>query len=108
MTRCLTCDGIMAPGETACYACGEKAPAGQRQRSPAVGSSSKSSPSAGSSTGCSGWAPFLQIAFFGSLILTVASLVVSDYTPPFKACLTATVVVLLLKMVSGPPASAKQ
>ena len=58
--------------------------------------------------GRSGWATFLQIAFFGSLILTVASLFLSDYTPPFKACLTATVVVLLLKMVSGPSPSAKQ
>lgn len=93
----------MAPGETACYACGEKAPGQQRLRSKAVGA-----PSVGSPAGRSGWATFLQIAFFGSLILTVASLVVSDYTPPFKACLTATVVVLLLKMVSGPPASAKQ
>jgi uncharacterized membrane protein YjjP (DUF1212 family) len=54
------------------------------------------------------WATFITIAFFASIALTIASLVASDYTPPFVACITATVVLLFLKRASDQFTRVKQ
>jgi hypothetical protein len=84
MTRCANCNGIMTQSEKACYACGEKAPK-QGTASPSMRAR---------------WATFLNVAFFASAALTIASLFASDYTPPFVGCVTATVVLLFLKRAS--------
>jgi len=54
------------------------------------------------------WATFVSVAFFASLALTIASLFVGDYTPPFIACITATVVLLFLKRSSDQFTRIKQ
>ena len=54
------------------------------------------------------WATFVSVAFFASLALTVASLFVADYTPPFIACVTASVVLLFLKRASDQFTRVKQ
>jgi uncharacterized OB-fold protein len=92
MTRCANCNGIMTPREKVCYACGEKAPK-QGTASPSMRAR---------------WATFVSIAFFASLALTVASLFASDYTPPFIACITASVVLLFLKRASDQFTRVKQ
>jgi hypothetical protein len=91
MTRCPSCNGIMKPNEKACYGCGERTP--KQQLGPSLRSR---------------WATLLTVAFFGSLALTVASLVVSDYTPPFIGCLTASIVILFLRRASDQFTGAKQ
>jgi uncharacterized membrane protein YjjP (DUF1212 family) len=48
------------------------------------------------------------VAFFASLALTVASLFVADYTPPFIACVTASAVLLFLKRASDQFTRVKQ
>jgi uncharacterized membrane protein YjjP (DUF1212 family) len=54
------------------------------------------------------WATFVSVAFFASLALTIASLFAADYTPPFIACITATVVLLFLKRSSDQFTRVKQ
>jgi hypothetical protein len=81
----------MTPKEKECYACGERSP------------KSGTSPSMRAR-----WATFVSVAFFASLALTVASLFVADYTPPFIACITATVVLLFLKRSSDQFTRVKQ
>ena len=82
MTRCLNCNGIMKAGEKSCYGCGERAE--------------------NVSTASGGFLSTLaSIGFFGSLFLTIASLLVPDLTPPFMPCLIASVVLLGIKMIAG-------
>jgi hypothetical protein len=91
MNRCASCNGIMKHGEKSCYVCGVR---GAKQT---AGPSMRAR-----------WAAFVSVAFFASLALTVASLLVSDYTPPFIACITATVVLLFLKRASDQFTRVKQ
>ncbi|HUK90696.1 MAG TPA: hypothetical protein VLZ81_09880 [Blastocatellia bacterium] len=49
----------------------------------------------------------MTLAFFGSVALTGASLFLTDRTPPFSACLTATVVLLFVKRSADQFAGAK-
>jgi hypothetical protein len=81
----------MAPGEKVCYGCGEKAP--KRNYGP-------SEPSR--------WSAFLDVVFMVSVVLSAASLVFSEYTPPFTACLAGTVVLLFLKWASDQFTHVKQ
>jgi hypothetical protein len=92
MTRCPSCNGIMKAGERSCYVCGENGP-----KQGGAGPSLRAR-----------WATFISIAFFASLALTVASLFASDYTPPFIACVTASVVLLFLKRASDQFTRVKQ
>ena len=92
MTRCPSCNGIMKSGEKSCYVCGERGPK-QSGASPSLRGR---------------WATLVSIAFFASLALTVASLFASDYTPPFIACVTASVVLLFLKRASDQFTRVKQ
>jgi hypothetical protein len=92
MTRCASCNGIMKHGEKSCYVCGERGPK-QARTNPSMRAR---------------WATFVSVAFFTSLALTIASLFVSDYTPPFIACITATVVLLFLKRASDQFTRVKQ
>jgi hypothetical protein len=81
----------MKAGERSCYVCGDRAP------KQAAGPSLRSR-----------WSTLLSIAFVTSLLLTVASLVVSDYTPPFIGCITASVVLFFLKRASDQFTRVKQ
>jgi hypothetical protein len=80
MTRCLSCNGILASGEKSCYGCGTAAV--------------KITGNGGSRV-----AGLLTALFVGSLLLTVASCFsfLSDRTPPFAACLAASVVLLFVR-----------
>jgi len=80
MTRCLVCNGILRKGENVCFTCGD-------------GVSKKAT---GRSWG-KGFATFITLAFFGSLGLTCASFFMSDRTPPFTACLAASIILLFVK-----------
>jgi hypothetical protein len=91
MTRCPSCNGIMKAGEKSCYVCGERGP--KKESGPSMRAR---------------WATFISIAFFASSALTIASLLASDYTPPFIACITATVVLLFLKRASDQFTRVKQ
>lgn len=91
MTRCMTCNGILKPGEKSCYGCGERAP--KQAGGPGIRS---------------GFEALLSVAFLGSVLLTAGSLVLSDYTPPFIGCLTASIVLLILKRSSDQLAGPKQ
>jgi hypothetical protein len=92
MTRCASCNGIMKHGERSCYVCGDR---GEKRRG--------ASPSMRAR-----WATCVSVAFFASLALTIASLFASDFTPPFIACITATVVLLFLKRASDQFTRVKQ
>lgn len=80
MTRCLVCNGILRKGEKVCFTCGD-------------GASKKAG---GKSLG-KGFATLITLAFFGSLGLTCASFFMADRTPPFTACLAASVILLFVK-----------
>jgi hypothetical protein len=82
----------MKHDEKSCYVCGERGPK-QGRKNPATRAR---------------WATFVSVAFFTSLALTIASLFASDYTPPFIACITATVVLLFLKRASDQFTRVKQ
>ncbi len=82
----------MKTGEKSCYVCGERGPK-QNGANPSLRAR---------------WSMFVSIAFFASLALTVASLFLTDYTPPFIACITATVVLLFLKRASDQFTRVKQ
>jgi uncharacterized membrane protein YjjP (DUF1212 family) len=82
----------MKTGERSCYVCGENGPK-QTSTSPSLRGR---------------WATFVSIAFFASLALTIASLFASDYTPPFIACITASVVLFFLKRASDQFTRVKQ
>jgi hypothetical protein len=80
MMRCRNCNGSLQKEETKCYVCGtelavdpSKVTARDRFRSG------------------------VKVGFYFSAVLTVASLFLSDYTPSFTKCLTATVILLLVK-----------
>lgn len=79
MTRCLSCNGILRPTDTACYSCGDKV-------EPQVRLKSKGS----------GFANFVSLTFFASLGLTGYSFF-SDRTAPFAICLAASVILLFVK-----------
>jgi len=77
MTRCLSCNGILRTQEKSCFVCGAaavelKRPTGKRL------------------------AGIITAVFIASLLLTAASFF-SDRTPPFSACLAASVVMLFVK-----------
>ena len=91
MTRCSSCNGIMKNGEKSCYVCGERG--AKRTAGPSMRAR---------------WATFITVAFFASLALTAASLLASAYTPPFIACITATVVLLFLRRASDQFTQVKQ
>jgi hypothetical protein len=80
MNKCVNCNGSLRSDEAACYICGTVVPV---ETSAAV---MKQRFRAG-----------VKFGFYGSAVLTVASLFVSDYTPSFVKCLTATVILLLVK-----------
>ena len=79
MTRCSTCNGIMRPGEKACFTCGDAVVKSKRK-------------SAGKS-----FALLITLAFFASIALTCAAFFFSDRTPPFAACLACSVILLFVK-----------
>ena len=83
MTRCLNCNGIMKASEKSCYGCGDRAE-GVR-----------------ASSGGGFLSTLATIGFFGSLFLTIASLLVPDLTPPFMPCLVASLVLLGIKVIAG-------
>jgi hypothetical protein len=92
MTRCASCNGIMKHDERSCYVCGER---GEKRRGVSPSMRAR-------------WATCVSVAFFTSLALTIASLFLSEYTPPFIACITATVVLLFLKRASDQFTRVKQ
>ena len=78
MTRCLSCNGILKPGEKTCFGC--------------------SAPAPGYSTNSGFGARFawlIKIVFFASVTLTIASLF-TDSTPPFSICLVTSFILLLI------------
>ena len=79
----MTCNGILKPEEKRCYGCGERAP--KQHAGPSLRKR---------------FAGLMSLAFLGSLALTAASLAFSDHTPPFTACLTASIFLLLVKRAS--------
>jgi hypothetical protein len=79
LDRCLDCNSSLKKEETACFACG--APVKRESSRTTFGKR---------------FATVLKFAFFGSAILTVASLFF-DATPSFWKCITATLVLLLAK-----------
>ena len=91
MTRCLNCNAIMKPDEKACFRCGDQVP------KQVTGPSMRAR-----------FGTLISLAFFGSIALTVASLVLSHYTPPFVACLTGTIVLLFAKRATDQFTRVKQ
>lgn len=79
MDRCRDCNATIKSDETACWACG----AACQQNMPV------------SNLG-RGFAGVINVIFLISATMTVASLFF-DATPPFSKCMTATVVLLLVK-----------
>jgi hypothetical protein len=86
----MTCNGILKPGEKKCYGCGERAP--KQQAGPSLRKRI---------------AGLISLALIASLALTGASLVFSDHTPPFTACLTASVVLIFVKRSADQLTGAK-
>ncbi|HLW75898.1 MAG TPA: hypothetical protein VKS01_02915 [Bryobacteraceae bacterium] len=84
MTRCRECHSIMTPTETTCLFCGSVAdkPTGKDKLG-------------------DGFRTVITILFFLSAALTVASLFLSNYTPPFTRCAIATVVLLIVRTSAG-------
>ena len=80
MTRCLSCNGILKNRETSCYGCGTAAVQPKKN-------------------GGNRFAGMVTALFIASALLTVASMFsfFSDRTPPFSACLAATVVLMFVK-----------
>src|SRR5947209_4481377 len=79
MSRCTQCNGSLKKGETTCFVCGSavpeehpKTPFRERLRT------------------------MIKIAFFGSALLTIASLF-TDLGPSFVKCFGATVILLFVK-----------
>lgn len=79
MERCRDCNATMKSDETVCWACG--AVSEQNARPSSFGR---------------GFAGFINIAFLISAAMTIASLFF-DATPPFSKCMTATIILLLVK-----------
>jgi len=79
MSRCMECNASLKVDEKKCYACG----------SPAPGFVNKSNFG-------QMFATFIKYAFFGSLVLTVASLFL-DFTPSFAKCAISSIVLLMAK-----------
>src|ERR1017187_4984829 len=80
MMKCVNCNGSLQKDETTCYVCGTAVPVQTNQV-----------------TLRERFRSGVKIAFYGSAILTVASIFVSDYTPSFVKCLTSTIILLLVK-----------
>jgi hypothetical protein len=84
MDKCRDCNSTLMAGELECYNCGASATVkdsaqtvfGKRFRS------------------------FLNVAFFASALMTVASLFV-DFMPPFMRCLMLTFILLLIRSSAG-------
>lgn len=79
MTRCLACNGILKPGETVCYACGDGVP-----KPPSQNPWTKR------------FSFVITLAFVASLVLTAASFF-SSRTPPFAICVAVSVILLFVK-----------
>jgi hypothetical protein len=79
MDRCRDCNSTIKSTETVCWACGSACH--QNIRSGGLGR---------------GFAGLINIAFLISAAFTVASLFF-DATPPFSKCITATIILLLVK-----------
>jgi hypothetical protein len=77
MTRCRDCNATLTKTETVCIACGSPVPTVTAR-----------------SVYSQRFATFVKIAFFVSLGLTVAALLLpsSPYTPSFAKCAVATVI----------------
>ena len=75
----MSCNGILRKGETVCFTCGDAAPGHHTPKSFAQN-----------------FALFITIVFFTSLLLTAASFF-TDRTPPFTACLAASIILLFVK-----------
>ena len=88
MTRCLTCNGIIRKTEKVCFTCGEGIP-GYRPQMPFA----------------KRFAWFITTLFFASLALTGASLFVAERTPPFTACVAASIILLFVKRSADQIAS---
>lgn len=80
MDKCRDCNSSIKTGELACYNCG--APVKVVDTAQTVFGKR--------------FASFLNVAFFASAILTVASLF-TDYTPPFMRCLMLTLILLVIR-----------
>jgi len=80
MMKCANCHGSLQKDEIKCYICGTAVKVDTSQETM-------------KERFCTG----VKFAFYGSAILTVASLVLSDYTPSFAKCLASTVILLLVK-----------
>jgi hypothetical protein len=82
MDKCRDCNATLKNDETVCWACG--AVCQQHIRRSGLGR---------------GFAGLINVAFLVSAAMTVASLFF-DATPPFSKCITATIVLLLVKSSS--------
>ncbi len=80
MNKCVNCSGSLQKDETTCYVCGSVVP-----------------PKANKVEMRERFRAGVKVAFYFSAVLTVASLFLSEYTPSFLRCLTATVILLLVK-----------
>jgi hypothetical protein len=80
MNKCVNCNGSLQKEETTCFVCGSAVPV--ETNKVALRERFRSA---------------VKLAFYGSAVLTVASLFLSDYTPSFVKCLISTVILLLVK-----------
>lgn len=79
MDHCRDCNATIKPDETVCWSCG-----------------SVCQQNVGASSFGKGFAGLINVAFLISAAITVASLFF-DATPPFSKCMTATIILLLVK-----------
>ncbi len=82
LTRCVDCNATIKPDELECYACGTPVEGRKKSR---LGS---------------GFSAFVTMLFFGSFLLTIASLFV-DFLPSVSKCLMVNMVLLVIRSTSG-------
>lgn len=80
MQKCRDCNFTIKTGEVACYNCGAPVQIVDTPQTLFV----------------KRFVSFLNVAFFGSAILTVVSLF-TDFTPPFMRCLMLTLILLVIR-----------
>ena len=80
MDKCLDCNSTLKAGELQCYNCGASV---KVQETPQMVFGKR-------------FASFLNIAFFASIAMTIASLF-TDFVPPFTRCLILTFILLLAR-----------
>jgi uncharacterized paraquat-inducible protein A len=88
LTRCVDCNATVKPDELVCYACGTKVEG------------------RGKSKFGSGFSTVVTMLFFGSFLLTIASLFVEGM-PSFGKCVMANMVLLVVRSSSGEMVSKK-